>query len=344
MRSPFLIARCVIFALLTYFSLLILVFASWNVHATSETTTPVPGSAILLIFNSCLLFALIAISFAEFAIPQLKTAIVAFECAWMLVLAMFEVGASISLVINGPVLSCQLTREWDVCASSYLLIPSVWLKSFILLGYLFLLLIAGMSHSRQLPSIWCTSIYAVPWFTVELGEKAAFLGDAPRSISNPENDSWARYVAQIANSSGRKRQYSVDSIEKGEPQDIEKAPWAQNADIRRGRDSPFTVRDDDSSTNSSRTRITLPERPAAPVPATPSSTAGSRFIERFRESRMLTRQGKSHFSMDSDISAITPFPRDIDDHDQPIPLPRLSEWMRADAKKGVSVHTIPRFP
>ncbi len=114
-------------ALLTYFSLLILVFASWNVHATSETTTPgllayclalahrlielpSPGlcdtvdfqqlSTIRLDCNVRAFFLaeryvwliLCSSSFAEFAIPQLKTAIVAFECAWMLVLAMFEVG------------------------------------------------------------------------------------------------------------------------------------------------------------------------------------------------------------------------------------------------------------
>ena len=203
-----------------------------------------------------------------------------------------------------------------------------------------MLLITTYTHSRYLPSIWCTSVYAVPWFSSDNVSTAP--GEpGVKALFDPENDTWTRYLADIAGTSERKRQHSVDTLEKAPntQNPVEKAPWAQGAGIRRGVDEPFMRRDDDSSTNTSRTRVPLPERPARMEP-TKALSVGSRFIERFRESRILSRPGQSHFSCDSTTSAATSFPQDVEDHDQPIPLPRLSQWMRADATKGSSTTRI----
>jgi hypothetical protein len=70
----------------------------------------------------------------------------------------------------------------------------------------------------------------------------------------------------------------------------------------------------------------------------------SRFIERFRESQL--QPSASWWETPAQYGLqLTPhaevFPRKVDDHDVPIPLPRLSEWIRADAVRGIDVHTSP---
>jgi hypothetical protein len=69
------------------------------------------------------------------------------------------------------------------------------------------------------------------------------------------------------------------------------------------------------------------------------SEVGSRFIETFRESTL----AKSESS--EPIVANYQIPQNplllVIDVDAPIPLPRLSEWVRADALKGISVHSNP---
>ncbi|KIY64229.1 hypothetical protein CYLTODRAFT_493277 [Cylindrobasidium torrendii FP15055 ss-10] len=330
MRSPFLIARLVTFALLTYFSLLVLVFAAWNIAATKAIQQPVPGSAALLVFDSCLLFVFIALSFIEFAFKKFKLAIVGFEIGWVCMLSMFEVGASISLVANGPVMTCQFSSEWGICASSYLLIPTVWLKSFTLLGYFFLLLISVLSHGRDLPTIWITSIYAVPWFNPNCIEYVGQPGT--KELLDPDNDTWTRYLANIASSADT-------DCEKAE-----KTHWSQSIDIKRGIDSPFMLRDDErlSAVSSFQNR---PQRP--PRPPTQALSIGSRFVERFRDSRVLSRPPapppvpamRSHFSIDTESTGLgrqtmMSFATDVADHDKPIPLPRHSQWLRADLTKS----------
>jgi hypothetical protein len=57
---------------------------------------------------------------------------------------------------------------------------------------------------------------------------------------------------------------------------------------------------------------------------------GSRFVETFRESQTLSRSPN-------------PFQTHVDDS-KPIPLPRLSEWIRADEIKGINLHTVPLSP
>ena len=121
--------------------------------------------------------------------------------------------------------------------------------------------------------------------------------------------------------------------------DHEKPPWAQSSQVRRGVDMPFKVQDTLPARTSTSTTISLPIVP----PNAQGDTVGSRFIEKFRESQLTSRSQTpmhgSHLMINKEL-----FPSQVDNHDLPIPLPRLSEWIRADAVKGVNVHTMPQSP
>lgn len=189
-----------------------------------------------------------------------------------------------------------------------------------------MLFITTMVHMRQTPDIWSKTVYSVSWFNWS-GNGA--LDDSDK-ISDP--DTWSRYMDDIEASHKR-----LDLDE-----DSHKAPWALARPIRRGLDEPFKKQTLSSASSTPRTYNT--SLPIAPLKVQPRSAAGSRFIEKFRESQVISRsESPTQFGLHF-TGRVQPFPPRVDDHDLPIPLPRLSEWIRADAIKGINVHTVPHSP
>ncbi|KAF8078047.1 hypothetical protein FPV67DRAFT_1404699, partial [Lyophyllum atratum] len=256
---------------------------------------------------------------AELVVSQANTAHILLECAWSAVLSVFQTGTAISVTVNGPAI-CRLTTDWDLCASSSLLVPTAWLSSIILFSYFLTLFIAAMVHVRPFPDIWTKTVYSIDWFRIPDCEK----GD---NSSHSDADSWARYMKDIEAARNH-----VDNSTK--------APWARN--IRRGIDAPFKRSNTSSAATSPSTALT--SLPVAPLRVQSRTIAGSRFLEKFRDSSRITRsESLSQFATQSPTQS-GPFPPRVDNHDLPIPLPRLSEWIRADAINGISVHSIPISP
>lgn len=173
-------------------------------------------------------------------------------------------------------------------------------------------------------------MYGVAWFrrSREISPKSNHLN------LDPYADPYADYYDDIENSSARKSLHLV-------PGPIEKnaAPWATNH-VRRGVDLPFSRQPTSNSSNRSSPTVT-----ASTLPSYPNKSAkfenGSRFIEKFRESTLLARtESSEHFASkyQAHQNSLPPLVLDVD---APIPLPRLSEWVRADALRGISVHTNP---
>ncbi|KAG5646683.1 hypothetical protein DXG03_002673 [Asterophora parasitica] len=338
MQNPFLIARFVLFALLVNLNILILAFSAWNANATIAAGLSVPATTVFFLLNSCVLFFCIILSLADLLVPQANTARVLFECAWAAVLSVFQTGTAISVTVNGPAI-CRLTSDWDLCASSSLLIPAAWLSSiirtlipqssnrhflnglFTVFSHFLSIFITAMCHMRDIPDIWSKTIYSIDWFGLSEGGTC---NHSPHDL----DDSWTRYVKDIEAT----RPHVNNDIST-------KAPWART--IRRGIDAPFTRRSNTSSNTTATTAV-----PVAPLKVQPRSIAGSRFIEKLRESSRLSRSENTNSSQfaTQTFSRVEPFPPRVEDHDLPIPLPRLSEWIRADAIKGINVHTIPTSP
>ncbi|KAG6854614.1 hypothetical protein C0991_004216 [Blastosporella zonata] len=183
-----------------------------------------------------------------------------------------------------------------------------------------------MVHVRQIPDIWTQSIYSINWFGV--GHNG-FLNEKDCSLLDPETDTWSRYIKDIE--AARSSNHNVGMA----------APWAQT--IRRGIDAPFKSNAPSAVTSPSTTSTTFTQTapfPIAPLRIQSRSTAGSRFIERFRESTRLMRQESVSQMQAAGPTHVVPFPPHVDDYDLPIPLPRHSEWIRADDIKGIDAFTV----
>ncbi|KAF9456527.1 hypothetical protein BDZ94DRAFT_1275426 [Collybia nuda] len=321
MQSPFIIFRYVSFALLINFNLLVLVFASWNASATVTYGLSVSLTTAFLLFDSCASFFFISLALVELAVPQAKTSRVSFECCWSAILSLFQTGTAISITVNGPAI-CRQSSNWDLCASSSLLLVTSWLSSLLILSHFFMLFITTISHIRVHPNVWFETILTVNWF------------------NQYDMTLWPEKGDKVAGS-GLGTWYTAPKTPLDSSHDCEKAPWAQATNIRRGVDSPFK-RPNLSSAAPNSCSTTLISLPVAPLRIQARNPAGSRFIEKFRESKILSRSGTpSQYGLHFE-NRVAPFPPRVDDHDLPIPLPRLSEWICADAINDINVHTASR--
>ena len=176
---------------------------------------------------------------------------------------------------------------------------------------------ATMAHKHLYSGIWRRSVYEIAWF-----------GDTPQKISSKGNDTGHLNVDRsedIEKSSAQNQPSLISSP-------VEHTPPKATNSVRRGIDAPFRKQSSTGSNNSSRMASTI----TLPLPSYPDkSENGSKFIETFRESALSARsQSFAHFVASQAPKDPFPFPLDVD---APIPLPRLSEWVGADALKGISV-------
>ncbi|KAF8212349.1 hypothetical protein K438DRAFT_2010589 [Mycena galopus ATCC 62051] len=326
MRSnPFNIARLMVLSLQTHLQVLVLISASWSVNVTQASGQPLPAAELCLIFTSLTFLIMMSLGGVIWCLKITSPflASLKFECTWSLILLLFQFAATIGATVHVlPPRSAAV-----VSASHTLLIASAWMAAIITALYLAGLIGAIMLHKPMFPGIWSASAPSVDWFV-----------HRQLDANSVQNDSWTRYLGDIESSAMRKQQFgntsdcrtNLNTPNSNNPRlnpYNEKAPWAQN--IRRGVDEPFTFRTE--SDISSEARSTLTSKLNAALPPLPlrvevkAKSAGSRFIERFRESLVPVRSSQQ-FAEPS-----TSFPPGVDDHNVPIPLPRRSEWVRADA-------------
>jgi len=206
------------------------------------------------------------------------------------------------------------------------LIPVTWLSSVLSLAYFLALFTTTMAHKHFYPDIWKRTVYSIDWFgqpqELPSSEKVVqnFLGSSPHH-DNPYFD----YYDDIGSTAVRKKLHRIrDSIEEAIP--------SGGAPIRRGIDPPFARPKQTSSYSlpSPPPRLDLPSYPNRSADAI--GTAGSRYLEKFRESSVLSRtesltQYTTHYLTHRDS-----FASFVADLDKPIPLPRRSEWIKADTK------------
>jgi hypothetical protein len=216
--------------------------------------------------------------------------------------------------------------------------------------YFLALCLTSVAHWNTHSRIWSTTVYAVPWFSSTPMESET--GKSSELESVPElkgtRDSWGRFWKT-----------PEPDVETGSTKDDSKpntrAPWSKNVTIRRGVDNPFKKEPTLPPMSTSSPSVTLTQPPTARTRVTnKGSDTPSKFIEVFRKSDLppipVTEDSVSDYGLSVYYEDIPvdknnkTFPSGIVDHDQPIPLPRLSEWIRADDALGVSiVHKMPSF-
>jgi len=352
--NSFLLFRLVFFALLSNLALLQLIFASWNINASLSMTLSAPSTSIFIIFESCILFFSLAFALADFIWSRGRRSRIFLECSWVGIVSLFQIGTAIGTTITGPGMACGTSLEWNVCASSWLLIQSTWLSSMLFLAYFLALFMTTMAHKGLYSDIWRRTVYGVVWFG--RSHEIVFKGDVTDRLNEDiENSSAQKQLNRISdsltNTSVEKTPPNVDyeDIENSKQlhpisdsvknTSVENTPKSTNF-VRRGIDAPFARHPNGTCSN-----ITSPTFSSFTLPSSPDKSAksefGSRFVETFRESTSLARSESSeHFVANHQIPK-DPLPPLVIDIDAPIPLPRLSEWVRADAVQGISVHTNP---
>ncbi len=197
-------------------------------------------------------------------------------------------------------------------------------------GYFLSLFMTTLAHKNLYPNIWTEYLYDVEWFgqPAQQPSKEEIMEGFFKTMPKNDTESYFDHFDKIDSTATRKKLYLPDTIEKS-------APGAM-PNIRRGVDPPFATKSTVSSPRSAQLPpilpLSLPNR-IATLGSFAGSTSGSRFIERFRESTVLARsetpnQYVNHYHTRKDSSA---FPRSVDDVDQPIPLPRMSKWIKAES-------------
>jgi len=227
-------------------------------------------------------------------------------------------------------MSCQMRSPRGICASSSLLVPVSWLATLIILTYSLTICITSITHSTSLPSIWTTPVSAVPWFGSGAAPSAA--RTRSKAFLSPGEESCAvtKYIAERWEKlSGIEHQSSgpiLFSIGRQSTIDSARPAWARRQKTRRGLDNPFT-----------KPSPLCEEQPAAPPPP-PRTHLKETVAPRDSHYVEVCRQSDSSSALT--LQTPTVFPKTTDP-DLPIPLPRLSEWIHADAAKEIAVHTKP---
>jgi hypothetical protein len=210
-------------------------------------------------------------------------------------------------------------------------------------GYFFTLFITVLAHREMYDNIWKETIYTVAWLESGVDRVIARvdqdLEKAKRSAKNwdqqsgyDDEDPYGGYTGDVDTASARVRRFLS-----AKPRD-EPAPWAkQAAPVKRGVDQPFSRTNTPAGTPALATNKGLPPTPLANV-AGPKSNTSSRFIEKFRESRILSRfelpslygnHFMNSFNTNGAPGVLSPTsPKH--DMDKPIPLPPTSQWVRAE--------------
>ncbi|TFK76548.1 hypothetical protein BDN72DRAFT_831131 [Pluteus cervinus] len=309
MQNPFLIVRFVLFALMLITSILSLSFASWNIHATSAAEVSLSAVTILLVFTSCLTIICIILALLELPFPRVRASWIMFECIWAAVLSVFQIGAAIGITVDFAMLG-QAETDPAIRVSTTLLVPTTWFSCFTLFTFFSLFFISALTHRRQYDDIWNHSPYDIHWFSQGAAHDKHTLRPGSETKTRPAVDSWARFMNDAEWCPPKHRPAPIPPTDN--------MPWAKQQPARRGVDMPFATRPE----------TTTPLRVPGKVTSQQTAAQTSRFIERFRESRILSRPGSLSTI---DHSRVAQFPPAISDHDLPIPLPRRSEWFRADA-------------
>ncbi|KAL4068023.1 hypothetical protein J3A83DRAFT_3797622 [Scleroderma citrinum] len=341
MQNPFLVIRTIFFALLICLNVLLFVFASWNLMAIRHIA---PGAPMFLVINSALIILFVTLaSIAEAICPKARPGHVRVECGWTVLMSTLQLASSINVTLNGSPMICHLNWTWSTCASSSLLVPVTWLVTLIILVYCLTICCTASAHAPSIPDIWTWPVSSVPWFSCDskmlpdssmVPPEKDFKVSTRFSSASGESCAVTKYITERwGKLSGIERQSHSPSnpilFSRGHQSvDTTRPNWARQVEAKRGIDAPFA-------------------KPPPPFPAvrkvqavqpTPIPTVlakevttprDSHYVEVCRESEIKSSGGHSPLTLQTPMM----FPKGTANPDLPIPLPHLSQWIRADAAK-----------
>ncbi|KAI0035707.1 hypothetical protein K488DRAFT_82745 [Vararia minispora EC-137] len=341
MKTPFLVIRFVLFALLGYHSVLAVALSAWNILAAKHAGVFVSSGAVLLIFNACFFFLWMTLAFVEYIGQRANrsASVVAYECVWAGLMSVLDLAAGIAVVLGGPPVYCQKNVPYDLCASSTILVPVSWFAGIIMLSYFLTILGLSVGHMRSEPGVWLRSLYDVPWFDADRVSKyPPCLPPVNRHESTRFSFIARRHsTSSLPAATERQPTTSEDAPQdRGIPYDkplpLDPPPLNQRTDVndpnrpwwsryrmRPGVDLPFAVRFSSAilPRNASRPTVDKRQRDA-------EAGAGADIFGDFGQLYANFSPGERQPTQRVPDSAGTL------DYDKPVPRPPRSEWVRAD--------------
>lgn len=313
--------------------------------SSTSSGMPVPGAAAFLVVNAALIFALTMLAYSAEAIcPKARPSHVRFECGWTILMGVLQLAASIYVTTASPPALCRSQSTWTICASAALLMPVSWLATFIMLVYCVTLCVMAATHVYFLPTLWKMPVTAVPWFDLTDSIPVSFPSRPLSEISSStwaEDDGSCKISKYIADTWGRLYKVEGRVIEPSKPIlfsrncpsiNSTQPAWAKQLELqtRRGVDQPFLTQRLSPSRSSPKVPLPPPKARAREV----SGPSDLQYAETFMDLQL---------DKNRSCSTLTPqtptiFPKRIADPDLPIPRPRLSEWIPADAANVVDLH------
>lgn len=215
-----------------------------------------------------------------------------------------------------------------------------------MLVYCVTLCVMAATHVYFMPSLWTTPVSAVPWFNItDSALYPATISFPPRplsstSIATAESDSScdvSKFIAEtwekLSKVEGRVVEPSNPILRGSSSISSARPVWAKQlqSKTRRGVDQPFATRSLSPSGYSPKVPSPLPKAHARQM-------TGSNDLKSAQTCSELQLTGNLSRST---LTPQTPtvFPKKIADPDLPIPRPRLSEWIPADAATTLDLHT-----
>lgn len=315
--------------------------------SSTSSGMPVPGAAAFLVVNAVLIFALTTLAHsAEVICPKARPSHVRFECGWTILMGILQLAASIYVTTASPPALCHSQSTWTICASAALLMPISWLATFIMLVYCVTLSVMAATHVYFLPTLWKMPVTAVPWFNLTDSMPVSFPSRPLSEISSStwaENGSSCKISKYIADTWERLYRVEGRIIEPSKPIlfsrncpsiNSTQPAWAKQLELqtRRGVDQPFLTQRLSPSSSS-------PKAPLPPPKARAREGLGPNDFKYAETSMDLPLdKNKSCSTLTPQTQTPTIFPKRIADPDLPIPRPRLSEWIPADAANVVDLH------
>ncbi|KIJ68978.1 hypothetical protein HYDPIDRAFT_172484 [Hydnomerulius pinastri MD-312] len=180
--NTLLIARYTFFGLFVICNAIICSVAVWN-HSLVHTNQTLQVDVYLIFLGAFNLVSVFTFIFAELLCGNPLTTRVWFECGWIGLFWLMHLAGAAAVTAIEPDLHCNsrvITFVHSLCTSERVLLAFTWMCTVILLLYFLLLIFIAVTHQRDDPGVWSSSVHNLRWVTAR-----QCLSSAPNSPSDP---------------------------------------------------------------------------------------------------------------------------------------------------------------
>lgn len=159
-------SRYAFFALFVIFNAVICTAAVWNFGIAKLLGRALAADVYLAIMSAFAMIFFFVITLVEMMRQDAVTTRVWFECLWVGVFCLLELGGAVTITAIGPPMLCEESLSAtanNACTSTRVVMAFTWLCTLFSLGYLLVLSIAAFICSRDDPSVWDAAVRRYRW-------------------------------------------------------------------------------------------------------------------------------------------------------------------------------------